>query len=81
MHPWLDEARVRLATSVGDAPAEYDLTASEIDELLEAARVAAHESGERPNAPLLCYLLGVARSRHRDRTLADLVDDATGGTT
>jgi len=26
--------------------------------LLEIARVAAHESGERTNAPLLCYLAG-----------------------
>jgi hypothetical protein len=35
---------------------------SEADEktLLELARVAAHESGERRNAPLLCYLLGRA---------------------
>lgn len=28
--------------------------------LLEAARVAAHDSGQRTNAPLLCYLLGLA---------------------
>ena len=27
------------------------------------ARVAAHDSGERTNAPLLCYLLGVAVGR------------------
>jgi hypothetical protein len=35
---------------------------SEADEktLLELARVAAHESGDRRNAPLLCYLLGRA---------------------
>lgn len=28
--------------------------------LLDLARIAAHESGERTNAPLLCYLLGRA---------------------
>ena len=35
---------------------------SEADEktLLELARIAAHESGDRTNAPLLCYLLGRA---------------------
>jgi hypothetical protein len=26
--------------------------------LLELAQIAAHESGERTNAPLLCYLVG-----------------------
>jgi Domain of unknown function (DUF6457) len=35
---------------------------SEADEkaLLDLARIAAHESGDRRNAPLLCYLLGRA---------------------
>jgi hypothetical protein len=28
--------------------------------LLDLARIAAHESGERTNAPLLCYFLGRA---------------------
>ncbi len=28
--------------------------------LLDLARVAAHASGDRTNAPLLCYLLGRA---------------------
>jgi hypothetical protein len=28
--------------------------------LLDLARTAAHESGDRTNAPLLCYLLGRA---------------------
>jgi hypothetical protein len=28
--------------------------------LLDLARIAAHESGDRTNAPLLCYLLGRA---------------------
>jgi hypothetical protein len=35
---------------------------SETDEktLLDVARIAAHESGDRTNAPLLCFLLGRA---------------------
>lgn len=31
--------------------------------LLDVARVAAHHSGERTNAPLLCYVLGRAVER------------------
>jgi hypothetical protein len=34
--------------------------------LLDLARVAAHDSGERTNAPLLCYVLGVAVGRGAD---------------
>jgi hypothetical protein len=29
--------------------------------LLDLARIAAHDSGERTNAPLLCYLVGRAQ--------------------
>jgi hypothetical protein len=74
---WLRQARERLATAVGDEPSRYDLTQEEIDELLELARIAAHESGERTNAPLLCYLTGLARAHH-GRDLSELVDAAVG---
>jgi hypothetical protein len=40
--------------------------------LLDLARVAAHDSGERTNAPLLCYLLGVAVGRGAE--LGELAD-------
>ena len=48
-------------------------TLSDADEaeLLDLARIAAHESGERTNAPLLCYLVGRAQG---DRDLDELVD-------
>jgi hypothetical protein len=39
-----------------------DLTSDEIALLLHLAGQAAHESGARTNAPLLCYLLGRAQS-------------------
>jgi len=77
MDGWLEEARAKLADAVGEDPSAYDLSRAEMDELLELARVAAHESGERTNAPLLCYLVGLARGRH-DRELADLVDASVG---
>jgi hypothetical protein len=72
---WLLQACERLAAAVGDEPSRYDLTQTEIDELLELARIAAHESGERTNAPLLCYLTGLAQARH-GRDLSELVDAA-----
>lgn len=77
MDEWLQAARDRLAAATGREASELDLTQTEIDELLELARIAAHESGERTNAPLLCYLVGLARGRG-GRDLADLVDATVG---
>lgn len=77
MDPWLREARDRLAVELGTDPSEYDLSEGEVDELLELARIAAHASGERTNAPLLCYLVGLARGRQGGE-LGDLVDAAVG---
>ena len=73
MDGWLDEARVKLAAAVGEDPSVYDLSRAQMDELLELARVAAHESGERTNAPLLCYLVGLAHGRHGG-SLDDLIE-------
>jgi hypothetical protein len=77
MDGWLQEARANLAAAVGEDTVAYDLSRAEMDELLELARVAAHESGERTNAPLLCYLVGLAHGRHGGE-LADLVDATVG---
>lgn len=52
MNEWL----TRQAEALGVA----GLSDAEATTLLELARVAAHESGDRTNAPLLCYLLGRA---------------------
>jgi hypothetical protein len=72
---WLEAAGARLVVAVGDDPGAYALTDAEQVDLLDLARVAAHDSGERTNAPLLAYLVGVARGRHPERTVADLVDE------
>ena len=77
MDGWLEDACAKLADAVGEDPSAYDLSRAEMDELLELARLAAHESGERTNAPLLCFLVGLARGRH-NRELADLVDATVG---
>jgi hypothetical protein len=69
---WLEEAAARLAAAAGDDPAGYALGDSDETDLLDLARVAAHASGARTNAPLLAYLVGLARGRHPERPLAEL---------
>jgi hypothetical protein len=39
------------------------LRPDEVATILDLARIAAHESGDRTNAPLLCYLVGLAAAR------------------
>jgi hypothetical protein len=73
MDGWLEDARAKLAAAVGDDASAYDLSRAEMDGLLELARVAAHESGERTNAPLACYLVGLAHGRHGG-SLDDLIE-------
>jgi hypothetical protein len=57
---WLAAARDALAREAGLDPAALQLSEADADTLLEIARVAAHESGARTNAPLVCYLVGLA---------------------
>lgn len=45
-----------------DALGVDPLTPDEISQLLALAGDAAHGSGDRTNAPLLCYLVGRARA-------------------
>jgi hypothetical protein len=68
--PWLQEAVEALGGDV-------ELSADEERELLELARVAAHASGARTNAPLLCYLVGRLQG---DRPLAEVVGDVLRST-
>jgi Domain of unknown function (DUF6457) len=77
MRDWLTAAGEKLGEETKAQPSEYSLTQPEVDDLLELARVAAHESGERINAPLVCYLVGLARGRHGGE-LEDLVDAVVG---
>ena len=62
MHVWLQEAAQRLARRVGLDTAELELDAGQIETLLALAAEAAHASGARVNAPLLCYLVGRAEA-------------------
>jgi hypothetical protein len=60
MDSWLVSARDALATAAQISPQELELDQAAVDTLLRIAAIAAHESGERTNAPLLCYLVGRA---------------------
>jgi Domain of unknown function (DUF6457) len=78
MDAWLEGARDAVAAATGAAPDDLELSEQDVATLLELARVAAHESGERTNAPLLCYLVGRAVQRGADLdSLADAVRRST----
>jgi hypothetical protein len=62
VNEWLAARADALATRSGVDRAALELTEQEIEGLLELAGHAAHESGARTNAPLLCYLVGIARA-------------------
>ena len=64
----MDDWLRRVATALGS---DEDLSGADADALLELARIAAHESGDRRNAPLLTYLIGRSRG---DRPLADVLE-------
>jgi hypothetical protein len=70
---WLADARDALAQAAGVSPAELELTNEDVRTLLDLARIAAHESGERTNAPLLCYLVGRARGERDLDELAEAI--------
>jgi hypothetical protein len=68
---WLREARDALAEAAGVPAEELVLDDEQTRTLLDLARIAAHDSGERTNAPLLCYLVGRAQGDADLATLAD----------
>ena len=72
MLEWLDRMQERLGAET------ISLSAAEIEALLELARAASHESGERTNAPLATYLVGVAHGRMPESDLQELVAAALG---
>ncbi len=72
MDEWLQSARDTIARASGIPAEELELSADDVRTLLDLARVAAHDSGERTNAPLVCYLVGLAVGRGAE--VADVAD-------
>ena len=66
MDAWLSACADALAAAGGVDRAQLELSDADADALLDLARIAAHESGQRTNAPLLCFLVGRAQAAGRD---------------
>ena len=64
MNEWL----TRVAAAIGS---DETVSEDDADALLNIARIAAHDSDDRRNAPLLAYLIGRSRG---DRPLAEILD-------
>ena len=77
MDAWLTKARDALAAEGGMIPGDLDLEEADTRALLELARIAAHTSGDRRNAPLVCYLVGRAQGARDVSSLAEAVRKST----
>jgi len=63
VNDWLSACADALADAAGIDRGQLELSDEEVDRLLQLAGHAAHASGARTNAPLLCYLVGIAHAR------------------
>jgi hypothetical protein len=79
VHEWLESATERIAGASGIDASELVLSEQDRETLLELARVAAHESGDRTNAPLVSFLVGLAIGRGPGLDLAELAREAAAG--
>ena len=72
---WISDMTTRIADATDIPVALLAIDTDDADLLLRLAGIAAHESGERTNAPLLCHVLGraVARGAPLDE-LANIVE-------
>ena len=77
MDDWLTSARDALAQAAGVPPEELAVDEEDARTLLDLARIAAHASGDRTNAPLLCYLVGRAQGGASIDDLATAVRRST----
>jgi hypothetical protein len=78
---WLDDLTSRIAAAHGLDAASIELVDGDAETLLDLAGIAAHTTGERTNAPLLCHVLGRARALGVPlEDLARTVRGAVGGT-
>ena len=68
----MDEWLQRVAAAIGS---EEELPDEDVDALLKIARIAAHESDDRRNAPLLAYLIGRSRG---ETPLAEILEAVRG---
>jgi hypothetical protein len=60
---WISEVTARIADASDVDAAALSVDPRDAETLLRLAAFAAHDSGERTNAPLLCHVLGLAVAR------------------
>jgi hypothetical protein len=72
VNQWLSQRADALAEAAGVDRDALELSPRAIETLLDLAGLAAHESGARTNAPLLCYLVG--RSQSAGKSLDELAE-------
>ncbi|CAB4945986.1 unannotated protein [freshwater metagenome] len=60
---WIDDVTKHIGDVHGLDLQSISVSESEAEVLLDLAGLAAHSSGARTNAPLLCHVLGRARSQ------------------
>jgi len=60
---WLARVTERIADGTALDATDLELTPDQTRELLDIAREASHTSGDRINAPLLCFVLGLVHGR------------------
>ena len=77
MNEWLSARADALAAEAGVPRELLELSPEDIERLLELAGHAAHDSGARTNAPLLCYLVGLA---HGEATSLGRLDEIVRST-
>jgi hypothetical protein len=76
---WISEMTLRVASATGLDATDLVLDVGTRETLLDLAGVAAHASGDRTNAPLLCHVLGRAIARGAAlETCARAVHDFAG---
>jgi uncharacterized protein DUF6457 len=73
VNEWLAQRADALAQASGVGRDELELDEGKIEAILDIAGYAAHDSGARTNAPLLCYLLGLVQGGASFDELAEAV--------
>ena len=61
MNEWMSLRADALAAEAGVPRDLLELSPADVERILDLAGYAAHDSGARTNAPLLCYLVGLSR--------------------
>ena len=73
----MTNARDALLTDLDVPSSQLELSDVDAQTLLDLARIAAHKSGDRTNAPLLCYLVGRAQGERGLDEVAEAVRRST----